>query len=59
MGVVASCFYRIVRDAFLKHMIRSVWKLKKPIDDRSVRASDGRQEERKKCTHGETLSRAL
>jgi hypothetical protein len=59
MGVVASCFYGIVRDAFLEHLIRSVRKSKKPIDDRSAGVSDGRQEEGKKRTHDETLSRAL
>jgi hypothetical protein len=59
MEVVASCFYGIVRDAFLKHLIKSVQKSKKLIDDQSARVSDGHQEEGKKCTHGETLRRAL
>jgi hypothetical protein len=56
---VASCFYGIVRDAFLEHLIRRVWKLKKLMDDRNAGASDGRQEEVRKRTHGETLRRAL
>jgi hypothetical protein len=59
MGVVASCFYGIVRDAFLEHLIRRVRKSKKPMDNRNAGASDGRQEEGKKRTHGETLRRAL
>jgi hypothetical protein len=59
MGVVASYFYGIVYDAFLKHLIRSVRKSKKPMGNRSARASDGHQEEGKKHTHGEMLSRAL
>jgi hypothetical protein len=42
MEGVASWFYRIVCDAFLKHLIRSVWKSKKPMDDRNARASDRR-----------------
>jgi hypothetical protein len=56
---VTSWFYGIVRDAFLKHLIRSVQKSKKLMDDQSAEASDGHQEEVKKCTHGETLRRAL
>jgi hypothetical protein len=59
MGVVASCFCEIVCDAFLEHLIRSVWKSKKPIDDQSAGASDEHQEEGKKCIHGEMLRRAL
>jgi hypothetical protein len=59
MGVVASCFYGIVGDAFLEHLIKSVRKSKKPMDDQSAGVSDGRQEEGKKCTHGEILSRVL
>jgi hypothetical protein len=59
MGVVASCFYRRVHDAFLEHLIRSVQKSEKPMDDRNAGASDGRQEEERKRTHGETLRRAL
>jgi hypothetical protein len=42
MEVVASCFYGIVHDAFLEHLIRSVQKSKKPMDDRNAGASDGR-----------------
>jgi hypothetical protein len=42
MGVVASYFYEIVRDAFLEHLIKSVQKLKKPIDDWNAGTSDGR-----------------
>jgi hypothetical protein len=59
MESVASCFYERVRDAFLEHLIRRVWKSKKPMDDQNAGASDGRQEEGKKCTHGETLRGAL
>jgi hypothetical protein len=59
MGVVASCFYRIVHDAFLKHLIIRVQKSKKLMDDQNAGASDGRQEEVRKHTHGETLKRAL
>jgi hypothetical protein len=59
MGVVASCFYGIVRDAFLEHLIRRVWKSKKPMDDQNARASDGCQEEVRKRTHSEMLRRAL
>jgi hypothetical protein len=33
--------------------------IKKPMDDWNAGASDGRQEEGKKCTHGEKLRRAL
>jgi hypothetical protein len=56
---VASCFYGIVRDAFLEHLIRRVWKSKKLMDDRNAGASDRRQEEGKKRIHGETLRRVL
>jgi hypothetical protein len=59
MGVVASCFYRRVHDAFSEHLIRRVQKSEKPMDDRSAGVSDGHQEEKKKRTHGETLRRAL
>jgi hypothetical protein len=59
MGVVASCFYKIVRDAFLEHLIRRFRKSRKPMNDRNARASDGHQEKVRKCTHGETLRRAL
>jgi hypothetical protein len=59
MGVVASCFYGIVCDAFLEHQIRRVQKSKKLMDDRNAGASDGHQEEVRKRTHGETLGRAL
>jgi hypothetical protein len=41
MGVVASCFYGIVRDAFLEHLIRRVRKSRKPMDDQNAGASDG------------------
>jgi hypothetical protein len=59
MGVVASCFYGIVRNAFLEHQIRRVQKSKKLMDDRNAEASDGHQEEVRKCTHGETLGKVL
>jgi hypothetical protein len=59
MEDVASWFYGIVRDAFLEHLIRRVRKSKKPIDDQNARASDGHQEEERKCTHGEMLGRVL
>jgi hypothetical protein len=59
MGVVASCFYGRVRDLVLEGLIGKVRKAKKPMDDRSAGASDRRQEERRKRTHGETLRRAL
>jgi hypothetical protein len=59
MGVVTSCFYGRVHDLILEGLIRIVRKSKKPMDDRNARASDGRQEEGKKRTHGETLRRAL
>jgi hypothetical protein len=52
---VASWFYGIIHDAFLEHLIRRVWKLKKLIDDRNARVSDGHQEKERKCTHGEML----
>jgi hypothetical protein len=57
MGVVASCFYRIVHDAFLEHLIRSVWKSKKLMDDQNARRLMGIK--KKKRTHGEMLRRAL
>jgi hypothetical protein len=59
MEGVASCFYRRVRDLVLEGLIGKVRKSKKPMDNRSARASDRRQEEGKKRTHGETLRRAL
>jgi IS4 transposase len=59
MEVVASYFYRRVRDLILEGLMRIVRKLKKLMDDRIARASDGRQEEERKRTHGETLRRAL
>jgi hypothetical protein len=59
MKGIASWFYGIVHDAFLEHLIRSIQKSKKPIDDRDARASNGRQEKVKKRTHSETLRRAL
>jgi hypothetical protein len=59
MGVMASCFYEIVRDAFLEYLIRRVRKSKKPVNDRNAGASDGRQEEVKKRIHSEMLRRAL
>jgi hypothetical protein len=59
MEDVASCFYRRVRDLILEGLMRKVQKSKKPIDDRKAGASDGHQEEERKCTHGETLRRAL
>jgi hypothetical protein len=43
----------------LEGLIGKVRKSKKPMDDRNAGASDGRQEEGKKRTHGETLRRAL
>jgi hypothetical protein len=58
VGVV-SCFYGIVYNAFLEHLIRRVWKSKKLIDDQNARASDRHQEEGKKSIHDETLNRAL
>jgi hypothetical protein len=36
--------------------MRRVWKSKKLIDNQNAGASDGHQEEEKKCTHGETLA---
>jgi hypothetical protein len=59
MEGVASCFYGRVRDLVLEGLIGKVRKSKKPMDDRSAGASDRRQEEGKKRTHGETLRRAL
>jgi hypothetical protein len=59
MEGVASWFYGIVHDAFLEHLIKSVWKSKKLMDDQNAGVSDGCQEEVKKCTHGEMLRRAL
>jgi hypothetical protein len=59
MGVVASCFYRKVCNAFLEHLIRRVWESKKLMDDWNAEASDGRLRRRKKHIYGETLSRAL
>jgi hypothetical protein len=59
MGVVASYFYGIVRDAFLEHLIRSIRESKKPMNDRNAEASNRRQEEGKKHAHGEMLRRAL
>jgi hypothetical protein len=59
MEVVASWFYRRVRDLILEGLIRTVRKSKKPMDDRNAGASDGHQEEERKRTHGETLRRAL
>jgi hypothetical protein len=59
MGVVASCFYRRVCDFILEDLIGIVWKSKKPIDNRNAGASDRRQEEGKKPTHGEMLRGAL
>jgi hypothetical protein len=41
MGVVASCFYRRVRDLILEGLMRTVWKSKKPMDDWNAGASDG------------------
>jgi hypothetical protein len=48
-----------VHDLILEDLIRTVRKSKKPMDDRNAGASDRRQEEEKKRTHGETLKRAL
>jgi hypothetical protein len=48
-----------VCDLILEDLIGIVWKSKKPMDDQNARASDGHQEEGKRCTHGETLRRAL
>jgi hypothetical protein len=59
MRVVASCFYGRVCDLILEGLIGIVRKSKKLMDDRNARASNGRQEEGKKHTHGEMLSRAL
>jgi hypothetical protein len=42
MEVVASCFYRRVRDLILEGLMRIVQKLKKPMDDRNAEVSDGR-----------------
>jgi hypothetical protein len=41
MKDMASYFYGIVHDAFLAHLIRRVWKSKKPMDNWNARASDG------------------
>jgi hypothetical protein len=59
MEDVASCFYGRVRDLVLEGLIGKVRRSKKPMNDRSAGASDRRQEEGKKRTHGETLRRAL
>jgi hypothetical protein len=59
MEVVASYFYGRVHDLILEGLIGIVRKLKKPIDNRNARVSDGHQEEGKKRTHGETLRRVL
>jgi hypothetical protein len=59
MGVVASCFYRRVYDLILEDLIGKIRKSKKLMDNQNARASDGRQEEGKKRTLGETLRRAL
>jgi hypothetical protein len=48
-----------VHDPILEGLIKMVWKSKKPMDDRNAEASDGRQEEERKRTHGEMLRRAL
>jgi hypothetical protein len=56
MEDVASCIYRIVRNTFLERLMRTVQKLKRPMDNQSAGASDRHQEERKKCTYGETLT---
>jgi hypothetical protein len=48
-----------VHDFILEGLIKTVRKSKKPMDDRNAKASDERQEEVRKCTHGETLRRAL
>jgi hypothetical protein len=52
---VASWFYKRVHDSYLECLIKEVWKLKKPMDDQNIRASDRCQKEKKKCTHGEML----
>jgi hypothetical protein len=54
MGV-ASCFYRKVYDIILECLMAKVWKLKKPIDDRNTKASNGHQKEERKRTHDEML----
>jgi hypothetical protein len=59
MVVVVSCFYGRVCDLILEGLIGKVRKSKKPMDDQNAGASDRRQEEGKKHTHGETLRRAL
>jgi hypothetical protein len=43
----------------LEGLIGKVRKSKKPMDNRNAGASDRRQEEGKKCTHGEVLRRVL
>jgi hypothetical protein len=59
MGLWLAASMERVHDLILEGLIRTVQKSKKPMDDRNARVSDGRQEEGKKCTHGETLRRAL
>jgi hypothetical protein len=59
IGVVTSCFYGRVHDLILEGLMRIVRKSKKLIDNRNAGASDRRQEEGRKRTHGETLRRAL
>jgi hypothetical protein len=52
---MASWFYGIVYDAFLKHLIRRVRKSKKPMDNWNARVLNRYQEEERKCIHGEML----
>jgi hypothetical protein len=59
MGMWLAASMERVHDLILKGLIRMVRKLKKPMDNRNAGASDGRQEEERKRTHGETLRRAL
>jgi hypothetical protein len=53
--VVASCFYRRVHDLILEDLIEIVRKSKKLMNNQNARASDGHQEEGRKCTYSETL----
>jgi hypothetical protein len=59
MGLWLAASIERVHNLILEDLMRTVQKSKKPMDDRNAEVSDGRQEEGKKRTHGETLRRAL